>query len=170
MIDAEYLQDLWNRRQALKLRALSNRLYQQERGRLLEWREGAVKVASLMAGSVALSRVLDPAVVNACIAVIFAGTCASLVFGWSAKARDASRRAADWTVLERDIEAAGERQFTELNLDAWTARAAEIEAGEAGVSRTLHERTYTRACEALGLTPVRAATWWELHRPVVLVP
>jgi|CXWL01.1.fsa_nt_gi hypothetical protein len=169
-MNEDYLQDLWNRRQALKLRALSNRLYQQDRWRLLERREGMVKVASLLAGSVALSRVLDPTVVNACVAVIFAGTSASLVFGWSAKARDASRRAADWTALERDIEAAGERQFTEQQLDAWTGRAAEIEAGEAGMNRALYERAYARACEALGLTPVRAATWWELHRPVVLVP
>lgn len=170
MIEEDYLQNLWHRRQALKLRALSNRLYQQDRGRLLEWREGMVKVASLLAGSVALSRVLDPAVVNACIAVIFAGTSASLVFGWSGKARDASRRAADWTALERDIEAAGERQFTEQQLDGWTAGAAQLEAGEASPSRTLYERAYSRACESLGLTPVRAATWWELHRPVILVP
>ena len=38
---------LWNRRQALKVRALSNRLYQLERQRVMELREGLVKVASL---------------------------------------------------------------------------------------------------------------------------
>ncbi len=163
------LQYLWDRRQALKLRALTNRLYQQERSRLLELREGLVKAASLIAGSVALSRVVDPQVVSLCVAAIFAGTSASLVFGWGAKSRDAMRRAVEWTSLERDIDAAGERGFTEAQLNTWSARACEIEVGEPAMNPGLHERAYGRACESLGLAPVRAATWWQRHRPALVL-
>lgn len=119
----------------------------------MEAREGAVKVASLVAGSAALVGVAEPRVVQLAVAFICVGTAMSLVLGWAAKASDASRRAADWVALERDIEAAGLRQYTEAQLDAWAARCSTIESGEPAPNRRLLERAYRDACETLGAAP-----------------
>lgn len=155
-------------RHDLKMRVLMNRLYQQERARRMELREGGVKAASLIAGSVAVAAVTTPDIVRACAAVIFAGTAASLVFGWGNKARDAGRRAAEWIALDRDIAAAGERHFTEVQLNAWMARCNEIEAGEPAANEVLLECCYRKAAEALGVKPAEggAPTW----RPVFVLP
>lgn len=161
---------LWGRRMDLKLRALCNRLYQQDRWRIHEMREGAVKAASLLAGSVALARVLDQTTLQICLAIIFSGTAMSLVFGWSGKARDAARRAAEWSGLDHDIDAAGEHGFTEAQIDAWAARANKIESGEPAMHPGLHERAYLRACASLGMTPKTAPTRWQQHRPAIIIP
>lgn len=144
---------LWTRRQNLKLRALSNRLYQQDRARVHELREGAVKAASLIAGSVALANVVDQTTIQVCVSVIFAGTAASLVFGWGVKARDAARRAAEWTALDADIDEAGERTFTEANLDHWAARCSKLEAGEPSCNQGMWQDAFDRACRTLAMKP-----------------
>lgn len=141
---------LWNRRFDLRLRVLMNQLYQQDRQRLFELREGGVKVCSLLAGSAVISRLADPQVITVAAAVIFISTATSLVFGWGAKARDAAKRSAEWSALHRDIDAAGERQFTERQLDSWFGRCNELEAGEPAANQVLLERCYRRAVEALG--------------------
>lgn len=159
---------LCGRHHALRMRVLINRMYQQERSRRMELREGVVKAASLIAGSVALAAVADTSVVRACAAVIFAGTAASLVFAWGNKARDAGRRAVEWTALDGDIAAAGERHFTEDQINLWSARCNEIEAGEPAANAVLLERCYRRATESLGgrPTPGGPPTW----RPVIVLP
>lgn len=133
----------------------------------METREGLVKVASLLAGSVALANVASPSVVRWAAAVIFCGTAASLVFAWGAKARDAARRSSDWAALERDIDSAGERHFTEVMLDAWTARCSEIEASEPKANERMLESSYSDACESLGAAPtVRSKkTRWSFLVP-----
>lgn len=136
---------LWGRRQRIVFKAQMNRLYQQDRQSVMEWREGVVKVASLIAGSVAFARVSDPTVVQWAAAVVFFGTAASMVFGWGAKARDAARRASQWVALLREIEAAGERAFTEAQVDAWTAQCYEIEASEPPANQKMVERAYCAA-------------------------
>jgi hypothetical protein len=154
------------RRHSLKERALANRLYQQARQRIHELREGIVKAASLAAGSVALANVSAPSIVQWAAAVITVGTSASLVFGWGAKSRDASRRAADWTLLERDIEAAGERRFSETQLDTWAARCNEIEAGEPAQNKILFERCSIQAAKALGAeSPIKSRFGWPVIVP-----
>jgi hypothetical protein len=161
---------LHKRRFDIRLRCLTNRFYQQDRARVHELREGLVKAASLIAGSVAIAAIGNPDIVRWCAAVVFCGTAASLVFGWGPKARDAGRRAAEWTSLERDIEAAGERRFTEVQVDTWAARCNEIENGEPAPNKVLLERTYRRACQSLG---VQAATGGPLGanwRPYVVLP
>lgn len=169
MADEEWAY-LCNRRHDIRVRVLSNRLYQLERQRIMEQREGIVKVASLVAGSVAFARLANQQVIAACVAVIFVGTSASLVFGWGSKARDAAKRSADWVGLERDIEATGERGFTEADLDRWSARCNEIESGEPAANQTLFERCYLRACQAMGTKPADETIrvpWW---RVVMVVP
>lgn len=164
-IEHEYLHQ---RRFDVRLHVRMNRLYQQQRQSAMEAREGAVKVASLLAGSVALARVADPWAVQIAAAVIFAGTAASLVFGWGNKARDAARRSSDWTSLERDINAAGERTFTEDQLDEWAARCVEIEAAEPTQNARMLDAAYLKAAEGLGVEP--PASSYRRWVPAMLVP
>ena len=159
----------WDRRRELKVRALSNRLYQLERQLIMEWREGSVKVASLAASSVAVANVSNQSIIRYAAAVIFIGTCCSLVFGWGNKARDAAKRAADCVALAADIEMSGEREFTEDQLNAWAARSHVLEAGEPAQHAALFERCYRRACADLGVTPA-GATAKPRWRPTLFIP
>lgn len=133
---------LCGRRHQLVFKVQMNRLYQLRRQATMEWREGLVKVLSLAAGSVAFAKVSDPTVVQWAAAFIFCGTAASMVFGWGAKARDASRRASQWISLLRDIQGAGERTFTEAQLDAWTAQANELESTEPPANERLLKQVF----------------------------
>lgn len=103
--------------------------------------------------------------------MITASTAASLVFGFGAKARDSATRNSEWALLERDIELAGQPDFTETDLAKWAARCNEIEAGEPAAHAGLMERCYQRACTALGQTPeqVVALTFWQRHCPPVVI-
>lgn len=142
---------LSGRRVNLRVRALSNRLYQQERQRIMERREGLVKVAALVFGSVALSRVVtNRTITDLGLAVIFAGTASSLVFGWGSKARDAAKRASEWAILDKEMEEAGERGFAEEQINQWAGRCSEIESSEPAPNQSLFELCYRRACESLG--------------------
>lgn len=149
----EYEEYLHHRRYKIKERALMNRMYYQERQRIFEWREGLIKAASIVAGSIAFSKVADPDVIKWCAIVITGGSTASLVFGYGNKARDSAKRSAEWTQLERDIEQVGEHGYTEEQLNQWFARANEIEAGEPAAHRILLEKCYERAAKALGGQP-----------------
>lgn len=169
MTDAEF-EYLWGRRYSLKVRALMNRMYYQERQRIFEWREGAIKAASIVAGSVAFANVTDPAIIKVCTATIAVLSTASLVFGFGNKARDSAKRTAEWTQLERDIEAAGERDFTEPQINQWAARANEIESGEPAPHHRLLERCYERAVEALGGTLDKRLNNFQHILPVLRIP
>lgn len=157
---------LWGRRQDLLVKALTNRRYQLERQRIMEWREGAVKVASLVAGSAAIARLADSVLPYLAGALILP-TAAALVFGWGAKARDAAKRAAEWVALETEIHAAGERDFTEAQLNAWQSHATRIESGEPAQNRAMLEWCYRRACEDLDRRPKAVGTLpnWRLLLP-----
>jgi hypothetical protein len=160
-LEFEYL---WKRRAALQLRTLMNRIYYQERQRIFETREGIIKVISILGGSLAFSRLAEPAMVQWCAAVITISSAASLVFGFGAKARDSAKRNSEWALLERDIELAGQRNFTEDDLSKWSARCNEIEAGEPAAHPGLMERCYQRACTALGQTPSSEAQLSRWHK------
>lgn len=141
---------LWQRRYDVKLRALMNRMYYQERQRIFENREGIIKAASILAGSIAFAKVADPEIIQWCAAFITAGSTLSLVFGYGNKARDSVKRSAEWAQLERDIDQVGERGFTEEQINQWFARANDLEAGEPSAHHLLLERCYERAIESLG--------------------
>lgn len=78
---------------------------------------------------------------------------------------------AEGALLERDIELAGQRDFSEADLSRRAARCNEIEAGEPAAHPGLMERCYQRACTALGLIPAgpAALTFWQRHRPPVVI-
>lgn len=161
---------LWQQHHAVRTRVRSNRLYQQDRQRILEFRDSAIKALSILGGSVAFANVAAPEVVKACAIVITAGSTASLVFGFGAKARDAARRCSDWALLERDIEAVGERDYTEAKINEWKARCNDIEAGEPAPNTRLFERCHARALESLGATQDYTLSWADRNLPVLNLP
>lgn len=165
--DAEW-KYLWQRRSDVRLRVAMNRLYQLERQRRMEFREGLVKVASLVLGSAVAVRLSNGDALAWGGLMVLVGNSASLVFGWGNKARDAARRSAEWVGLERQIEAAGERHFTESDVAGWAARCNEVESGEPAPNERLLERAYLRACESLGAPPTpssRRLIGWPLLIP-----
>lgn len=157
--EIEYLH---NRHFNLRVRVLANLLYQQKRQSIFETREGFVKVASLAAGSVALTKVADPGAVNAMIAVIFVGTAGSLVFGWSTKAKDAAKRCSEWTGLQAEIDRVGERGYTEEQLCQWQASCTSIESGEPSPNTRLFGNCTSKAATALGSpgAKTKRMPWW----------
>jgi hypothetical protein len=161
---------LWSRRHDIKLRALTNRIYYQERQRIFEWRENIIKAGSILAGSVVFAKVAEPEIIQWCAVIITAATTASLVFGYGNKARDSVKRSAEWAQLERDIDQAGERDFTEAQINQWFAKANEIEAGEPAAHRILFERCYERANDALGGEAEIKLNTFTRHFPPLLIP
>jgi hypothetical protein len=165
MTETEYL---WIRRSDIHQRVLMNRMYYQERQRIFEWRDGFVKVISILAGSVAFGRIAHPEIVQWCAAIITTTSAASLVFGFGTKARDSAKRSAEWALIERDMESIGERRFEESDINKWAARCNEIEAGEPAAHPVLLERCNQRACEAIGST-TKELTFWQRHRPILII-
>jgi hypothetical protein len=161
---------LWQRRHDIKVRALTNRLYQQERQRIFETREGLVKAASILAGSAAFAHITAPEILYLCAAVVTASSTLSLVFGYGQKARDGAKRSIEWAQLERDIDAIGERDFTEDQINQWFARANDIEAGEPAAHPILLERCFERAVAALGGTAEEKLSRFQKYAPLILVP
>lgn len=127
-----------------------------------------VKVISILAGSAALAKIADPRIVQWCAAAITASSAASLVFGFGTKSRDSAKRSAEWALIERDIEALGERSFTETDVNKWAARCNELEAGEPAAHPGLIERCSIRASEALGAKPSQVS-FWRRHRPAIFI-
>lgn len=154
---------LWTRRHDLKVRALMNRLYYQERRRIFELRENVVKAASLISGTIAFANVSSPMVVTVCAAVITAASACSLVFSFGAKSRDSAQRTVEWIGLERSIDLAGERNFTDSDLNEWTARAHDIEATEPAAHQGMLDQCHNRACTALGSPANHQVRWFRRY-------
>lgn len=161
---------LWKRRHDIKVRALTNRLYYQERQRIFENREGFVKAASILAGSVAFAHIADATILKICAVIVTGSSTLSLVFGYGQKARDSVKRSAEWAQLERDIDLVGERGFTEEQINQWFARANDIEAGEPAAHPILLERCFERAVAALGGTVDEKLNYLQKHAPLIMVP
>lgn len=161
---------LWKRRFNIKHRALVNRMYYLERQRIFEFREGFIKAASIVAGSVALANVADQQLLQLCAAFITLASTASLVFGYGNKARESMKLSGEWTRLERDIDLAGERLFTEDQINQWQARCCEIETEEPQAHSILLERCSERAKKALGGEPDSKLSFIHRHCPIIMIP
>lgn len=144
-------------------------MYYQERQRIFDLREGLVKVFSILAGSAVFAKVVPSEVTPWFGIAITAASASSLVFGFGKKSRESEKRSADWALIERDIEARGEREFTEADLNKWAARCNEVEAGEPAPHPGLFERCNQRACESMGSKPGKVS-FWRLHRPAFFIP
>lgn len=165
----------WARRNEVLVRSLTNRIYQQERQRKMEFREAAIKVISLVSGSAAFASLPLVSGLSAHIpayagAIVVIATTCSMVFGFAAKARDAAKRSTEWAMLDRDINAIGPQKFTAEQVNEWAARCSEIEAGEPAPNLRLLQRSYERACEATNSTPSKKLGRFERYLPVILIP
>lgn len=161
---------LWNRRYQLKVRVLANRIYQQERQRRFEFREGAVKALSIIAGSFAFFNIANKELIKWCVFLITVFNVISLVFAYGNKARDSGKRASDWTLLERDIDIVGERDFSEQQINEWLGRCNEIEAGEPAAHIILMELSTKRANVALGGEYELQLTCFQKLLPIIFIP
>lgn len=167
MTNEEYLH---RKHSDIRLRALTNRLYYQERQRIFEMRDNLIRASSLFAGSVAFVNLLNIDILKISLGIVTAGNALSLVFGFGVKSRDSAKRSAEWTMIERDMEARGVRHYEETDLNNWAARCNDLEAGEPAPNKTLLDQSYVRACLALGSTPTTPSTWWRQHMPPMLIP
>lgn len=162
---------LWDRRAAIQVRALMSRYYYQDRQRIFETREGVIKIIAILGGSLAFSRLVAVDISQWCAALITVSGAASLVFGFGTKARDSAKRSAEWALLERDIELAGQRDFDESNLNNCAARCNEIESGEPAMHPCMKEECYLRACASLGQEPIGSSSLpkWRLACPPIVI-
>ncbi|KAF3999202.1 hypothetical protein [Glaciimonas immobilis] len=169
MTDAHFTY-IWNRRHELKVRTLMNRLYYQERRRIFENRENVVKAASLLFGTIAFANVASPDIIKICAAIITGASACSLIFSFGVKARDSAQRTSEWIALERSIDIRGETEFTEADLNQWTARAHDIEATEPAAHQGILDQCHNRACTALGTNTDHQTKWWMRYHLFSLVP
>lgn len=136
----------------------------------MEWREGVVKVVSLLAGSAALTQLASPVVMLWIGAAIVLVNGCSLVFGYGTKARDATQRASEWAMLDRDIHAVGPLDYSPEQLAEWEARCNEIESSEPAANWLLFQKAYERACESIGSTPSKTLSKLQRLRPTLIIP
>lgn len=165
----------WARRNDVMVRALTNRFYQQERQRKMEFREAAIKIVALVSGSASFATLpaltsIGPHLPAIAGAVVVVATTCSMVFGFASKARDAAKRATEWAMLDRDIHSIGPQIFTADQVNSWAARCNEIEAGEPAPNYLLLQRSYERACEAIGATPSKIGSKFNKFLPIILIP
>ena len=121
--------DCWTERERLVYIAQMNRLYHRRRERHFAGMDRWSKALALIAGSAAASALLGTETLKAWAG--FAVACVtlpSLVFAWSDRARLHADLAAQYTLLEADIEAAGVLQWADI--DSFEARVVKIGAKE----------------------------------------
>ena len=147
-LDQDYL---WNRRHQLRVRVLSNLLYQQERQAVMDLRDRAAKAGTLIAGTAVFAQwTMSSGWLKSLGALVGIFSLISFVFAFSAKAQDAAKRAGEWNALNGEIEKAGERTFDDEMLNNWYARVGDIERGEPAANKALFQQCYERACLLLG--------------------
>ncbi|MBU9614739.1 hypothetical protein KTE96_23675 [Burkholderia multivorans] len=129
MTDVEH-KHLWNRRCDLLYRAELSTLYHRKRARFFALLDRWDKIFTLLFGSAAFAQVItldrNPWLALPFVVLAFA----SLIFDFSESARRHGELASSFKMLESTIEGTGERDFTESDLNAWSARLREIESGE----------------------------------------
>lgn len=128
----------------------------------MERRDLSIKAATVVSGMAIVSQLESLAPYTQTIGGIVAALAVvSLVFGFSAKARDASTRATQWGELNAKIEAAGENGFTEKMLDEWGAAAATIEYGEAAPNEAILLQSHAKACKYTGNELLSGPSRWQ---------
>jgi hypothetical protein len=122
---------LWKRRYAELYRAELSGLYHRKRERFFALLDRGGKALSLIAGTAAFSSLLasadDKALAGLGVAI---STLPGLVFAWSDKARQHGELAQKFIQVQAEIVGAGERSFTEEQVDAWSANLRRLEASE----------------------------------------
>lgn len=150
----------------IHVRAYANRLYQQDRWRILERRENVVKAASVVLGTAAFADIKgffgqNSELLAVLLLLFVVVNAVALVFQWGAKSRDAAKRSAEWTLLVREMEKAGAAECGPEHLNLWRSRCAEIESGEPSANEYLKWRAIDRACETLDAEKIVPAGRWK---------
>lgn len=121
---------LWDRRHGLLYRVQLSVLYHQKRERYFDACDKIAKAIAIIGGSAALSRMGGPDLILYVAAVITITSTLSLVFGFSDRSKRHSELARSFRQLEAEICGKGERDFTEADLNAWTAKERTLEGSE----------------------------------------
>ena len=148
--DDEGADYLWKRRDVLFHRAQLSSLYHRSRERFFDVADRTSKFATLLSGSAALASITDDGVRVWLLVAVAITSALSLAFAFAERARRHADLATKWTLLEADMERAGEREFTDEMLNDWSARRAEIEATEPPHSRALVKMIQNRIATASG--------------------
>lgn len=123
-------EELWNRRELVLYRAELSCSYHRKREQFFTLADRWDKVATLVLGAAAFTQIVPEPIRN-WLALPFAMfASASLVFDFSERAKKHADLATRFKMLESEIEAKGQRDYEEQDLNNWTARLVEIEAGE----------------------------------------
>lgn len=120
----------WGRRSRLLHRARLSALYHRAAERLHGSVDRWSRVLAMVAGSAALVQSLNGDVLSLLLAGVAVTSAIGVVFDPGSSARKHADLAAQWTVLEADIERAGEYIEDAKLIDNWIARRAEIESLE----------------------------------------
>ncbi len=174
MTESHMYADFSTRFAGLRVLIQANLVYQQNRLRVMELRDGGIKLLSLVLASSVVAQLSqhDTALVwwillgSSLVAVV--GNGMSLVFNWGGKARDASQRAIDWARLDAEVRAKPP-PVTEQDLAAWNEKAALNSVGEAPKCEPLWCRSEEEAARLLGVEFQVSASRWTRYRPVIFV-
>lgn len=121
---------LWGRRDNIVYHTTLSAMYHRRRERFFALADRWDKVITLVLGASAFVKLLGDDTV-AWLGIPFGILAASsLIFDFSERARVHSQLAAAFKGLEADVEAKGERDFDEADLNVWAARLRRIEVEE----------------------------------------
>jgi hypothetical protein len=158
-VERDYLS---GRRHRILEKARLSARYHQRRERFFEWWDKAGKVVGFVAGSAALWKLADQAVVLWVLLLITAWSAVSLVFSLSDRAKRHAEFAVKWREFEARVLAKGERNFEESDLDRWESEAAMLESTEPPELSALVVDVQNELAIAAGqpekVWPLR---WWE---------
>lgn len=120
----------WEQRHAVLYRVELSALYHQKRERFFEACDKLAKAVAVIGGSAALAKIGGADAMQYIAAAITITSTFSLVFGLSDRARRHADLARNFRVLESEIIAKGERDFTEEDISAWAAKERMLETTE----------------------------------------
>jgi hypothetical protein len=128
-------------------------LYHRDRERYYDRLDRGSKLLALASSSAALAGVIEDQVLAWLLVAVALSSAASLAFSFSERGRGHADFASRWTLLEAEIEGAGERGYDESMVDRWTAKRAEIESAEPPVSLRVVKRIEKRMAAATKAVP-----------------
>lgn len=158
---------LWGRREGVVYGATLSTMYHRRRERFFSLLDRWDKVLTLVLGASAFVKVFgDDTVTWLGIPFGLLASC-SLIFDFAERARQHSQLASAFKGLEADVEAKGERGFTEDDVDAWAARLRRIEADEPATYNIVVRLCQNEIARARGerkdVTSIGRLEYWTAH-------
>ena len=121
-----------------------------------------IKLLSLIGGSAAVTRIATTDLIIAIGLTIAIANALGLVMAYADRSRKHAELACSFKKLEGEIVAAGERDFTEQDLNQWEAKLREIEVGEPPELSTLIRMCQNEQALARGdLKRVYYIPWYQ---------